>query len=696
MVEHRIHWTSPEPFWSGTAAAAEAGVDRPYEQPVILRFTTDTFMDDFLAMLEKDPEQLPSLLAQPETWQGPLNPSSDVTGSGPAPKVPKLVRKLERLRLASGRSSSESSATVTSSGSILSKKNNAGIMKLYQPAHQRYYLVSACLVCGMTGMPDREVDPGREERVSFVIRRMLPPGELELGKPLPAFNSSTWEEYAYVVSPNGAGWKKIGDVSNPAVETLITGEEPLPLFAVNYDTGDDRSRRLFAGLVPVGRREAYMAAGAISGEDGPQSSERPLPKTSRMILFRSQVAEPWKNVIDQAERFKKIVDPELVKGFTPDSEPPLKEVPLTVKAAQEQIQTQSWLILLDLARYLHRYVPEVWQAILDSGKESALKDPNQRNLLNALQSIETTQEIREALGMPPYSPNDVKSTLPEALKGICGEGDVMEDKVFEHARVSYNRQNKGGDWPEFLFPLADPLEQALNFPEDAGKLSEDDEVNVVEHISTAEADEVRKAKGHVDSLLALMVRAMPTDSAVAAPPVPVASQPVKDTREGIFVIRAVFERPNCGPLRPTVVSERSRPFRMAGFFDPDAPARPIRIALPIDTSPGGLRKFDKNTAFMISDVLCGQIQRAKGLSFGDLVLSVLPWPFHKDLPVPDAGPCQSSNEERLGMICTLSIPIITICALILLTIIVNLLDIIFRWVPYFIMCFPLPGFKAKR
>ena len=72
---------------------------------------------------------------------------------------------------------------------------------------------------------------------------------------------------------------------------------------------------------------------------------------------------------------------------------------------------------------------------------------------------------------------------------------------------------------------------------------------------------------------------------------------------------------------------------MAGFFDPDAPARPIRIALPLDTSPAGLRKFDRNTAFMISDMLCGQIDRMKGMTLGDLVLSVLPWPFHKDLPV---------------------------------------------------------------
>jgi hypothetical protein len=48
------------------------------------------------------------------------------------------------------------------------------------------------------------------------------------------------------------------------------------------------------------------------------------------------------------------------------------------------------------------------------------------------------------------------------------------------------------------------------------------------------------------------------------------------------------------------------------------------------------------------------------------------------------------------MICSLSIPIITICALILLMMIVLVLDVIFKWIPWFIVCFPLPGFKAKK
>jgi len=98
---------------------------------------------------------------------------------------------------------------------------------------------------------------------------------------------------------------------------------------------------------------------------------------------------------------------------------------------------------------------------------------------------------------------------------------------------------------------------------------------------------------------------------------------------------------------------------------------------------------------VLSDMLCGQVQRAKSLGFIDLVLAVLPWPFHKDLDVGAGGPCKMGSID-IGMICSLSIPIITICALILLIIIVSLLDLIFHWLPFFIMCFPLPGLKGKK
>jgi hypothetical protein len=166
--------------------------------------------------------------------------------------------------------------------------------------------------------------------------------------------------------------------------------------------------------------------------------------------------------------------------------------------------------------------------------------------------------------------------------------------------------------------------------------------------------------------------------------------------DGWFVLRCVYVRCDCGPLDPNILSQPSQRFQLASFFDSDAPARPIQINLPLDTTPAGLRKHKKNTAFVISDVLCGQIQRAKGLGLIDLVLSVLPWPLHKDLDVAGKGACTTAQGNALGMICSLSIPIVTICALILLLIIVSLLDIVFKWMPYLIFCFPVPGLKAKK
>ena len=94
-------------------------------------------------------------------------------------------------------------------------------------------------------------------------------------------------------------------------------------------------------------------------------------------------------------------------------------------------------------------------------------------------------------------------------------------------------------------------------------------------------------------------------------------------------------------------------------------------------------------------MLCGKIKKIRKMSLGDLVLSVLPWPFHKDLPDPGkTGPCEKGGEG-FGMICSLSIPIVTLCALIILMIMVALFDLFFRWLPFLFVCLPLPKFKAK-
>jgi hypothetical protein len=73
---------------------------------------------------------------------------------------------------------------------------------------------------------------------------------------------------------------------------------------------------------------------------------------------------------------------------------------------------------------------------------------------------------------------------------------------------------------------------------------------------------------------------------------------------------------------------------------------------------------------MISDTLRKQISRTGKLA--DLI----------------DGKLADEQPVGAGVICTMSIPIITICALMVLWIFLALLNIIFWWLPFVRICFP--------
>jgi hypothetical protein len=165
-------------------------------------------------------------------------------------------------------------------------------------------------------------------------------------------------------------------------------------------------------------------------------------------------------------------------------------------------------------------------------------------------------------------------------------------------------------------------------------------------------------------------------AAASGPPAP-PQVPKLDARgEAVYVLRCAYKRPDCGPLHPDVVSDPTDEFTIAPFFDLDAPTRSVMVSLPIDTSIKDLRRFKKGVSFLISDELRKQMGRVTSM---------------KDAL---AGNVSSGQQFDLGMICSFSIPIITIVALILLMIVVNLLNFVFGWVPYLRICFPML-LKAK-
>jgi hypothetical protein len=660
------------------------------QQPTILRFTTDDFMEDLQRRLASDPSKVRGLLAVPETWRGIQTPART---SNPAAGRIGLLRRL-------GVAARRSTSTITARAQAHSSAAKLPL-KLYQPAHQRFYLVGSTLVCQQPGLPDRLIEKGNEERASFVLRRFFPPAPTKPDDNLPEFNEATWTECAFVAQSDGTlAWQEVAAAGSADTlrRVVLSEEERLPLFPMNFVEDNQRPRRMLAGLIPVGRREAYQAA-ARKAADGSPAGGGSTDGTALLVLFRKMVAEPWKALVEQARavsKFQTIPDP---TAF--DEAPDSDELKQTVREARATIQLGSWLVLADLASFLETYLPTVHAAVRDN--TSSLSG-NSGEVLRVLRQTDVGSPLKDQLN-PSVTPavDVVASNLADALQRFIEDSAVLEkleaaEKTFTWPSApTTNPVTANPDYPQFLFPLADPdlLSEAAE-PDFTGVSTPPSGAfgDPTEADSSSDTFDVRKAK--IDSFAALAVRAIEDVPGAPQPAVPTAAERPADSRPGWYVIRCVYERPACGELHEDVVSGATERFQLAGFFDPDAPARPIRIGLPVDTTPAGLRKFDKNTAFVMSDVLCGQIARLRGLTFGDLIRSVLPWPLHKDLSVPDGGPCkQGASGPNVGLICSLSIPIITICALLLLMIMISLLDIIFRWIPFFIVCFPLPGLRAK-
>lgn len=692
MSTHPIQWQAPQPLWGRLVAEDQ-------KRPAILRFASDDFMDQMIATVARDPARIDRLVARPESWRSPMAEGTDLVERTP---LPRRVQDA-RLRLFARKPR----AAVVPTGHEAVDPNAQGAqrklpLKLYQPAHQRFYLVASSLVCAVPGLPERAVVPGDAEAVSFVIRRLLP------ATPGPA---SDLREFAFVKDVQGARWQRVA--SDPDRGQPVVGEDMLPLFPLAYLDETARGRKLWAGFVPVGRREEYMAtnvdrtpapafASALrQGLDG-AAPARPNSKQARVAQFQMDVAEPWKNLVRAALKFESSLAQDVNIGG--ETEPaPTPAAPGKRKRVFEfnlAQQNTSWLILLDFADYLSAHLPDVWSAI-DTGTGAAGLSAPRKALHDWLAQPAMPLALRNALKAN-NSDADVPApaaNLRDALKAIRAAG--VREKL-EAATLNYTASSKGdadAGWPPFHFVLAGvstagaamgPYTALAGLGTDTGAGTE---------FLRDPGPDAFPAANDVDLLTALVGRALEATPETNAPPVPFALQ-VKNAiaanvgDSGWFVVRFVYHRRDCGPLHPPVLSERTQQFQLAGFFDPDAPARPIRISLPLDTSPAGLRKYNKNTAFILSDMLCGQVQRAKGLGFIDLVLSVLPWPLHKDLDLGAGGPCNDGSLS-IGMICSISIPIITICALIVLIIMVSLLDFVFRWLPFFVLCFPVPKFKGK-
>jgi hypothetical protein len=641
-------------------------------------------MDELLEVLAEHPQLIGERLARDETWRDA--PSTHATSPLP-PRLP-LPALMRKARL--GRRLAERTPIPVPPAAT----------KLYQPAHGRYYVATASLACERPGLPERAFTPGGAEAVGFVLRRLLPD------------DAGARAEFAWTPAREGARWLQVAPAGESAAR-LSPREELLPLFPLAHADAA-APRTLWGGLVPVGRREEYFSAtidrmpvslaaaqqAALRGNA--EAAPSAVDITARLIAFQSAVTEPWKALVRSAHIGAAELRAPVEGGGESTSVKQERARALNIGWAG-----QSWLVLLDFADWLDAHLPAV-AAALPAGPrppreaEGKLYDALRQLVVPAaLAGMLSTRAL--PLSDPQPAQRELKLSLAEALADIR---DYRAGLDATTELYTLGHQSAAG-LPPWHFPLAAvdadrafggaaaALEALPPVPADHPHVEE--EADAPGGISYVEA---AGAANKLDRLTALVADALVPKAEADETPLPFA-QRLRDAMNqagpedpGHFVLRFVHLNEDCGPLHPPTLSEPTEPFRLAHFFDHEAPARPVRITMPLDTSAAALRKYPRNTAFVISEMLCGQVQRARGLGLGDLVRQVLPFPLHKDIEIGSGGCCKKADVD-IGMICSLSIPIITICALILLMIIVTLLDFLFRWLPWFIMCFPLPKLKGK-
>lgn len=515
---------------------------------------------------------------------------------------------------------------------------STGPLRLYQPVHGRFYLVATSLACRVPGLPEHTVDAARGETVAFVLRRITTVVDAK-GR------ETETGEWAWVKRADGSeGWTRA------TAAALAADEEQVPMFASTFaGTGGLRNapmrRRVFAGLVPASRRETY-ANGTEVAAQAPQPAAGSLDDP-RVIEFQRAVMDPWSEMKDwyDGERY--------------DSD-------LRRENALLSVEQSSALLLMDMLGFFETHLTPLADRL--KGSTVTLSDPQKAiyDLLEATPAVDR------------WGGNG--ATLVQTLRDVLPHRARIESPEGPPAAYAVRRVLIGDPGRFTRPPAGQGPEHAL--PSPARVVPAEAKLRALLGRGTSAPWELEPGPDLPGGLGVRRLKKLVMDALAAAGPALApaalpeqlpARRPANARGDDWFVVRCVYLRPHCGRRSPPVVSERSERFQLTSFFEPDAPARHLRVALPVDTSPATLRKYNRNVAFMLSDQLRRQMSRASNL---------------KKLVDGEVG--DEDAGIRFGVICSFSIPIITICALILLMILVALLNIVFWWIPLFKICFPVP------
>jgi hypothetical protein len=673
----RVRWLTAAPLWTRAAGGPAAG--QRLGEPAILRFRGDDFMDQAQAVLAGRPEDLGRHVARQESWRSERAGWEATRGNDP--------------------------------------------LTLYQPIHNRFYLAAATLVCQRPGLPDRALRRVAGDTVSLLMRRLVP----RAGQSFDAGDPARHHEQAWIGDRQGGAWVTLDSPTLPA-----TGEERLPMFPLPYAEAD-RNRRIHAAVIPVGRAAGYDTA---PGE----------------VQARASAAEAVGDPLGDPRMAELLDGPLGALGLFAGLDIPASLPNAVENDVRHQARTGLVLTLLDLGLFLQIEVPRIHTRIRGGSVAGMTTQENalwsrltgtgfagghtaaqaiDRALDRASQLEDGTPSaalLSQVLGITPSAAaiagfatalNGGAPALLDLIAPLLSDpraARLRDVGVGSAARIaaeawSGDSTTTAASVLREMLTLDDLisrelLELAATLP--AGPAPDPADATILAAFGTAVTagitwgDALAEARAHAPELLSGLTPRTPLttsgaaasalaaaaasffngiESAIApslavrplpsAPPTEVTASDAPP--DPVYVLRTLYERPACAGIHPPTVSAPSRLIRLASFYDADAPVRALSIEMPTRTSIADFRKAPRNVALQLSRELRKQISRVRSAKLSD--------------PLEDQ--LGGGGSFDLGVICSLSIPIITICALILLMIVVQLLNIVFWWLPYFIQCFPV-------
>lgn len=588
-----IEWVKPGPLW--------ASPKNGFNKPQLLKLSGDQFLPEFLQAMQG---QLPS--ATPAAYL------ADPTRAFLAPE----------------------------------DSDEKGL-RLYHPAHGRYYLVTASLVCRQLGLPDRTVALQDGESISFVVRRRAPAAVNG--------NGQSAAEQGWVDEGPQRGWRDLVDgrglpvAVRPDEERFrlhpvtVNGSAPIPANGARRLNGaattpqealdliTAEQRRVYYGYIAVGNRDKYLDRRPVDVSDPDQA----LADYTAAVRDESSLESTYDFRLDQVSG--RVLDPWRGIYTAPDEVDQLKG------KGEAKLGEFSLYLILDLADWLNTYLPEVFQAITTGASLPA--GSKRHALLKALQDIDVKVRRPGAGSETTLGLDDAIAELAGRLGLVHGEGQEPADRY--NVRDADRPKSGGG-----RIALSDSSGSYLSTFPTSGPLHKALAEALVESPSPAAAPQ---------EVMTLLQAQVVMDR----------SEQADEPRAGQYFVRLVYERPDC----PPVVSQETDVFTFAKYFDPDAPARPIRIELP-SIAMKDLRKYKRGVGLQMSPELRDVMNR-----------------INKDM-LDGGGLSDGSVSWELGMICSFSLQIIFLVAFIVMFIFLISLNFIFWWLPFLKICFPIPVKKS--